>query len=144
MNLVTYRPTENSLFGFDGLWDRMVDNFLTDGLVGWNVPAVDVREYEDHYLLEMDLPGRTEKDLEVEVKDNVLTVSSKKEEKKEEKKNGYLLRERKESSFCRSFRLPEGADTAKIEASFKNGVLELRIPKVPEAQPHRIQIAASN
>jgi HSP20 family protein len=144
MNLVTYRPTEASLFGFDGLWDRMVDNYFTDGLEGWNAPAVDVREDGDHYLLEMDLPGRTEKDLEVEVKENVLTVSSSKEEKKEEKKNGYLLRERRESSFCRSFRLPEGADAGKIEAAFKNGVLELRIPKAPEAKPRKIQIAANN
>jgi HSP20 family protein len=143
MNLIKYRPTETSLFSFDRMWDQMVRGFYNDDVAGWNPPAVDVRETEDTYLLEMDLPGRTEKDLEVEVKDNVLTISSRKDEKKEEKKNGYVLRERRESGFCRSFRLPDGADAAKIEAAFKNGVLELRIPKVPEAKPHRIQIAAN-
>ena len=143
MNLVTYKPTERSLFGFDGMWDRMVDSFLNDGLTGWNAPAVDVRETEDNFLLEMDLPGRTEKDLEVEVKENVLTISSRQDEKKEEKKNGYVVRERREAGFCRSFRLPQGVDGGKIEATFKNGVLELRIPKAPEAKPRKIQIAAN-
>lgn len=143
MNLVTYRPTERSLFDFDTMWDRMLQGFFTDEVPGWNAPAVDVRETEDSYLLQMDLPGRTEKDFEVEVKDGVLAISSRKEEKKEEKKNGYLLRERRESSFARSFRLPEGVDAAKIEAAFKNGVLELRIPKAPEAKPQKIQIAAN-
>jgi len=144
MNLVTYRPTEKSLFGFDKEWDRLVDSFFEGNLEGWNAPPVDVRETEDAYLLEMDVPGRSEKDLEVEVKDSVLTISStQKEEKKEEKRNGYVLRERRASSFCRSFRLPEGVDAAKIDAAFKNGVLELKIPKAPEAKPHRVQIAAS-
>ena len=143
MNLVTYRPTENSLFSFDRMWERMAQGYYNDDVAGWNPPAVDVRETADTYLLEMDLPGRTEKDLEVEVKDNVLTISSRKDEKTEEKQNGYVLRERRESSFCRSFRLPVGVDATKIEAAFKNGVLELRIPKAPEAKPHKIQIAAN-
>jgi len=142
MNLVTYRPTENSLFNFDHLWNRMYEGF-SDDVLGWNTPAVDVRETEEDYVVEMDLPGRTEKDLDVEVKDNVLTISSRKEEAKESKKNGYLLRERRESSFTRSFRLPEGVDAGKIQAAFKNGVLELHVPKAPEAKPRRIQIAAN-
>jgi HSP20 family protein len=143
MNLVTYRPTENSLFGIDRMWDRMVRSFLDDDLTAWNAPAVDVRETEDAYHLEMDLPGRTERDLEVEVKDGVLTISSKKEEKKEEKKNGYVLRERKLAAFCRSFRLPDGVDAGKIQGAFKNGVLEVSIPKAPDAKPHRIEIATN-
>jgi HSP20 family protein len=143
MNLVTYRPTERSLFSIDRMWDRMVQSFLDDGVVGWNAPAVDVRETEDTYFLEMDLPGRTEKDLEVEVKDGVLTISSRTEEKKEENKNGYVLRERKQAAFCRSFRLPEGVDAAKIHGAFKDGVLEVSVPKAPEAKPRRIEIATN-
>ncbi len=143
MNLVTYRPTENSLYNFDSLWNRMLDGFLNDELVGWNAPAVDVHETDEDYVVEMDLPGRTEKDLDVEVKDNVLTISSRREEKNEDKKNGYLLRERREASFSRSFRLPQGVDAGKIQAAFKNGVLELRVPKAPESKPRRIQIAAN-
>ena len=143
MNLVTYRPTENSLFNFDSMWNRLFDGYTNDEVVGWNAPAVDVRETEEDYVVEMDLPGRTEKDLNVEVKDNVLTISSLKEEAKEAKENGYILRERRESSFTRSFRLPRGVDAGKIQATFKNGVLELHVPKAPEAKPQKIQIAAN-
>lgn len=142
MNLVAYRPTA-SLLDFDGMWNHLVRNVFDGELETWSAPAADVRETDESYVLELDLPGRTEKDLEVEVKDNILTVSSRKEDKKEEKKNGYLLRERRSSSFTRSFRLPEGVDAGKIEAAFKNGVLELRVPKAPEAKPRRIAIAAN-
>ena len=141
MNMVTYRPT--SLLHFDSMWDNLVRNVFEDDFAGWNAPAADVRETDEGYVVEMDLPGHTEKDLDVEVKDNVLTVSSRKEDKKEEKKNGYILRERRASSFTRSFRLPEGVEAGKIDASFKNGVLELHVPKAPEAKPHRIAIAAN-
>jgi len=143
MNLVTYRPTENSLFGLDRMWNRMLEGFLDNDVLSWNAPAVDVRETDEDYVVEMDLPGRTEKDLEVEVKENVLTISSRSEEGKESKKDGYLLRERRETSFSRSFRLPQGVDAGKIHASFKNGVLELHVPKAPESKPRRIQIAAN-
>ena len=142
MNLVTYRPAA-SLLHFDNMWDHLVRNVFDDDALGWNAPAADVRETDESYVLEIDLPGRTEKDLEVEVKDNVLTVSSRKEDKEEEKQNGYILRERRASSFTRSFRLPQGVDAGKIEAAFKNGVLELRVPKAPEAMPRRIAIAAN-
>jgi len=140
MNLVAYRPTA-SLLDFDSMWNHLVRNVFDGELE--NAPAADVRETDDNYVLEMDLPGRTEKDLDVEVKDGILTVSSRKEDKKEEKKNGYLLRERKTWSFTRSFRLPEGVDAGKIEAAFRNGVLELRVPKTPEVKPRRIEIAAN-
>ena len=82
--LIRYtRP--NNLFD----WDGLLDNFFTDTPV-WNTrtPAVDVREAEDEYLMEAELPGLTDKDIELNVEDNILTLSSKKEESKEEKKNG--------------------------------------------------------
>lgn len=142
MNLVAYRPTA-SLLDFDGMWNHLVRNVFDGEVDTWNRPAADVHETEDHYVVEMDLPGRTEKDLDVEVKDNILTVASRKEDRKEEKKNGYILRERRESSFTRSFRLPVGVDAGKIEAAFRNGVLELRVPKAPEAKPRRIAITAN-
>jgi len=143
MNLVTYRPTESSLYNFDSMWNRMFEGYMNDEVVGWNAPAVDVRETEEDFVVEMDLPGRTEKDLNVEVKDNVLTISSLKEEAKDVKENGYILRERREASFTRSFRLPRGVDAGKIQAAFKNGVLELHVPKAPEAKPQKIQIASN-
>ena len=135
MNLVRYEPTTLSLLNsFDRLFDGIFDDRPA------NVPAVDVRETETGWNMEVDLPGLTEKDVEVKLDNNLLTVSSRVEEKQEEKKNGYLLRERRSSSFCRSFVLPDEADREKIEASFANGVLSLSFQKVPAALPKTIEV----
>ena len=130
------RPTEL----FD--WSRMLDTFFDDTPV-WNTtrtPAVDVKEEEKRYVMEVELPGLTDKDIDLKVEDNILTLSSKKEESKEEQKNGYLLRERTTSGFCRSFVLPDEVDREKIEASFANGVLSLSFQKVPAALPKTIEV----
>jgi HSP20 family protein len=122
-------------------WNRMLDNFFDDVPV-WNTrtPAVDVKEEEKRYLMEVELPGLTDRDIELKVEDSILTLSSKKEESKEEKKNGYLLRERRSAEFCRTFVLPQDADRAEVKAEFKNGLLVVDIPKKPEAQPRKIDV----
>ena len=83
--------------------------------------------------LTADLPGINEKNIEVKLTQGGLTIKGEKQEEKEEKKKDYYLRERHVGSFERRFALPEGVDTDKIEASFKNGVLAVRLPKKPEA-----------
>jgi len=125
-------------------WNGLLDNFFTDTPV-WDArtPAVDVRERENEYLMEAELPGLTEKDIELNVEDNILTLSSKKEESKEEKKNGYLIRERRNYEFARTFVLPKDADRQKIKAEFKNGLLEVKIPKKPEARPRKIDVKSN-
>jgi len=135
MNLVRYEPTTLSLLNS---FDRLFDGIFDERSV--SVPAVDVRETETGWNMEVDLPGLTEKDVDVKLDNNLLTISSRKDEKKEEKKNGYLLRERTSSSFCRSFVLPEEVDREKIDASFANGVLSISFPKLPAAQPKTIEV----
>jgi HSP20 family protein len=135
MNLVRYEPTTLSLLNS---FDRLFDGIFDDR--GVSVPAVDVHETETGWNMEVDLPGMTEKDVEVKLDNNLLTISSRKEEKQEEKKNGYLLRERRSSSFCRSFVLPDEVDREKIEAAFANGVLSLSFSKLPSAQPKTIEV----
>jgi HSP20 family protein len=122
-------------------WNRVLDNFFTDVPL-WNsrTPAVDVKEEDKRYLMEVELPGLTEKDIEVKVEDNILTLSSKKEESKEEKKDGYLIHERRRAEFARTFVLPNDADREQINAEFKNGLLMVQIPKKPEAQPRKIDV----
>lgn len=126
-----------------GTFDRMMDDFFND-LPGWNLdvrsPAADVREENDRYILEVELPGMTEKDIDVRVEENLLTVSSKKEEQKEEKKGGYIMKERKAMAFKRSFVLPNDVDKDRIKAKFRNGLLELVIDKKEEAKPRSIEI----
>ncbi|MFP4365168.1 MAG: Hsp20/alpha crystallin family protein [Spirochaetia bacterium] len=127
------------------LWNdfsRMMDSFFdtAPSVSHGKFPAVDVQETGKAYILEADLPGMTEKDVKLEVKDNVLTISSEKEVENEEKKEGYLLSERRKTSFSRSFALPRDADKKNIKARFKNGILKLDIPKTEESQPARIEI----
>jgi HSP20 family protein len=141
MNLVRYNP--NSLDLLDNVSSWFDDFFSTPTFGRSAVPAVDVRETDSEYLMEVELPGLTEKDVEVKLDNTLLTISSSKEEKKEEKKNGYVLRERKSAHFSRSFVLPEGVDSEKIAAEFKNGILQLSFPKVPAAKPKKIEVKAS-
>lgn len=123
------------------------------------VPNVDVTETKDSYVLEMDLPGRAEKDVAIELNDRVLTIASAEDKKSETKETAenqtekneaeqneetekpqFLLRERCRSSFSRSFTLPKDIDETGVGASFKNGVLTITIPRKAEAQPRRITI----
>jgi HSP20 family protein len=140
MNLIRYNPTTNLL----DTVSHWFDDFVTEPFFGAsNVPAVDVRETDGEFLMEVELPGLTEKDVEVKLDNNLLTISSRKDESTEEKKNGYVLRERRASRFSRSFVLPEGVDREKIAAEFKNGILTLSFPKVPAAQPKTIEVKSS-
>ena len=82
MNLIKYKP--NKLDFFD--WDNLLDRFFDEPLFSTNLPAVDLKEEKDRYLMEVELPGLTEKDIELKVEGNLLTLSSKKEEKRDEKK----------------------------------------------------------
>jgi len=143
--LTLYRPTvlENALNGFDRYMDSFFgDNFVSPSERIFNrPPSVDVRENEKSYILEAELPGFDEKDIEVRMDGSNLTIESKKvEEKNEDKDRNYLIRERRVSSFSRSFKLPENADSEGVSASFKNGILSLEINKKAEAQTKVIQI----
>ena len=137
-NLVKYRPYTLSLF--DDI-DRIFHSFLDeDNGVNTNLPRVDVRDEEDSYVLEAELPGTTENDIDVKVENDLLQISTKKEEEKEEKEEGYLMRERRSASYHRSFMLPKDTDREKIEANFKNGLLTLTIPKTEVAKPRQIEV----
>ena len=141
MNLIRYNP--NSVDLLDNV-SRWFDDFFVEPVFGrTTLPAVDVKETDSEYLMEVELPGLSEKDVEVKLDNNLLTISSSKDEKKEEKKNGYVLRERRSARFSRSFVLPDGVDREKIVAEFKNGVLTLNFPKVPAAKPKTIEVKSS-
>lgn len=109
-------------------------------------PKVDVKEEENAYCLEMELPGRSEKDVNIELDKDMLTISSKMEEKKEDKKDKknekYILRERHCSNFSRRFTLPSDVNPEEISASFKNGVLTINMQKKAIEAPKRIAIEA--
>jgi HSP20 family protein len=97
-------------------------------------PAVDVVEKDKAYEVTAELPGMDESNIEVKFSDGMLTIKGEKKEEKEEKKKDYYLSERSYGSFQRSFRVPEGVDSDKIDANFRNGVLTVTLPKTAEAQ----------
>lgn len=103
-------------------------------------PAVDIEEKEDQVLIHADLPGVSEKDIEVKVHDGVLILSGKREMEKEEKTSSGYYRERNFGSFYRSFTLGDEVNPEKIEARYKNGVLEVKLPKKEETKPREIKV----
>ena len=109
-------------------------------------PRVNIAEEDDAYTLDMELPGRTEKDVNIELNHDNLTISSKAEETKEDKKNDkkrkYVMRESYTSSFSRTFSLPTDVDSDSITANFKNGILTVNMKKKAIATPKKIAIKA--
>jgi HSP20 family protein len=112
-----------------------------NGVVRRWIPAMDLVETGEHFVLKADLPGMTESDVNIEIEKNVLTVSGERRTEHEEKHEGYYRLERSTGAFSRSLTLPEGIDAGAVTASFANGVLEVRIPKPEQPQPQRVQIA---
>ena len=142
------------------LFNDLFDGFGDDGYLmpsfnfkkAFVTPKVDVKEDDKAYTLEMDVPGKTEKDINIELNRNVLTISSEiksekeeKKEAKEEAKNAdkYLLKERSYSKFSRSWTLPDDVDAENISAKVTNGVLSVVMPRKALAEPKRIAITAA-
>jgi len=124
--------------------DRVFDNFLggrwsspsnlLGGVTGSaNVPDVDVRESESEIVVEAELPGMDEKDIDVTLKNGVLSIKGEKKTEHEEKKDDYHVRERSYGSFQRSFRMPDTIDDEQVSAKFENGVLRVALSKRAEA-----------
>jgi HSP20 family protein len=97
-----------------------------------SMPAVNIREDEKNYFLDLAIPGIDKKDLKIDINEDVLTISSEMKSENEENRDGYKRKEFSYSSFCRSFYIPENADKDKIEASYKDGVLNVNLPKHEE------------
>jgi HSP20 family protein len=111
-----------------------VEPFWRGELSFGKAPAVDIAERDKEYEITAELPGMAEKDIDVKFANGMLTIKGEKKEEKEEKKKGYYLSERRYGAFQRSFQVPDGVEADKIEASFKNGVLTVVLPKSAEAQ----------
>jgi HSP20 family protein len=148
MALVRWDPVRD-LDSLQSDMNRLFDGFF-QGRAGnggahrrW-IPAMDLVETEDHLVLRADLPGLSEDDVAIEVKDNVLTVSGERRAEHEEKSEGFYRVERAFGGFSRSLTLPRGIDAAAIKASFDRGVLEVKVPKPEERKPTRVQIGADS
>ena len=125
--------------------DSLFDNFLTPAAGGMKSlgfsPACDFEETDTHYIATFDLGGVKKEDIHLEVKDNQLHVSGEKKEEKKSKEGRMHLSERYYGSFSRVFSMPAAVDPDRVEAQFKDGVLEVRVPKSDKAQGKKISIA---
>jgi HSP20 family protein len=104
------------------------------------LPAMDLVETDEHFVLRADLPGLSEEDVAIELEDSVLTVAGERKAEHEDKREGFYRVERSFGQFRRSLTLPEGVDADGITANFDKGVLEVRIPKPEERKPRRVAI----
>src|SRR4051794_41838900 len=107
------------------------------------VPAMDLVETEDHYLLKADLPGMKQEDVAIEFNDGTLTISGERKLEYERKEKGFFRLERLFGKFSRSLSLPDGIDAEKIQASFHDGVLDVTIPKPEQRKPRRIEVSSN-
>jgi HSP20 family protein len=108
------------------------------------MPAMDLVETGDHFVLRADLPGLSEEDVNIEVEERVLTISGERKAEQVENKDGYHRVERAFGTFSRSLTIPEGVNAEAVSASFDRGVLEVRIPKPEERKPRKISIGVGS
>ena len=114
----------------------------TTDVADW-VPAVDIREEDERFLIRADVPGVDAADLEITMEKGVLSLQGSRETRSEETENGLRRTERVHGRFKRSFSLPDTADSEGIVADYQNGVLEVTIPKREKAAPRRIDVKTS-
>ncbi len=123
-------------------FDRFFDDFGFPELVDekqW-MPTIDLSETDDHVIVRAEVPGMDKKDIHISMSDGLLTIQGEKKQEKEEKKENYRFVERRYGSFSRSLRVPSGVDADKIEASYKDGVLKVAIPKSESEKSRKIEI----
>jgi HSP20 family protein len=146
MALVRWEPVRE-LTSLQNEMNRLFTTFFdtptpgnSDSLRRW-LPAMDLVETDDEFVLKADLPGLSEGDVSIELEDNVLTVSGERKAEHQDKKEGFVRVERAYGSFRRSLTLPEGVDPEKVAATFDKGVLEVHIPKPEERKPRKVAIS---
>jgi HSP20 family protein len=126
-------------FGFPSRLSRWMEEAL-GGARGRLAPAVDISEDDSKYVVTAELPGTKREDITLEAQEGVLTIRGEKRSEREEKKERSRWVERVYGSFSRSFTLPSNADTERVSAAFRDGVLTIEIPKAEESKPRTIAI----
>lgn len=136
--MMTLRNSLQRLHGGRPLFDRRREDAAQNG-GRWH-PAVDVYETDEAYVVTAELPGMKKEEIDIDVKDRILTVKGRRSSDTEVKKELYYRKERVFGSFQRAFSLPEGVDSAQITAEFNNGVLKISIPRPEEKKPRQITV----
>ena len=125
---------------FESSFSRRADN---SAVTTW-APAVDIFETENELVVKADLPDVNEKDIDVRVENNMLTVRGERKFEEKAEKENYLRVERTYGTFSRSFRLPNTVNNETIQADYKNGVLTVTLPKRAESRPKQVKVNVTN
>lgn len=142
MSLIRYEPwgmLEQMRKDMDRMFENRSDENSNVVTSDW-VPAVDVKEDKDAFIIKADIPGVEPKDIEVHMENGMLTIRGTREQESKEERDGYKRVERVSGNFYRRFGLPDTADADKISAKSNHGVLEIRIPKQEKVQPRKIDV----
>jgi len=123
--------------------EKMIDRFGTAGMTGF-VPAIDIYQTKDEVIIEASLPGIDPENVEVAVEQDVLTIQGKSQKKTEVEEKNYYLHEVRHGSFHRSIALPAAVEGDKAEAIYREGILNIKIPKAPEIKPKTIKIKTNS
>ncbi len=147
MTIVRWEPFRE-LSTLQGEMNRLFDSVFDaprgnggGALRRW-MPAMDLVETDDHFVLRADLPGMSEDDVKIEVEDGTLVVSGERKAEHADRQEGFYRVERAFGTFSRSLTLPKGVDADAVTASFERGVLEVRVPKPEQRKPRRIEIGS--
>jgi HSP20 family protein len=137
MSMIVRSPSFLELEGMERRLRRMLEGV---GFGTMTIPAADVYETESEIVVELEVPGYEEKDLELEITDHALTIKGSREEATEKTERAFRLHERLEREFERTFTLPTDADTEHVTATFGKGVLEVHTPKLSVPKPRKVEI----
>lgn len=134
MNLVRYNSNYDDFFPtFNGIFDRLFNDTLdTQNERAQFVPSVDIMENEKNYELHVAVPGMKKSDFNIELSDNLLTISGERKNEFERKEGSYYSFETQYGTFKRTFRMPKNVDQTKIDAKYADGILTLELPKSAE------------
>lgn len=145
MSIIRWRPFGDLLSIHDGINQLFENEFFHDHEKGelsttsWS-PSTDIYENKNEYVFKIDLPGLSKESINIELNEKTLTVKGEKKEEKEVKRENLYRSERCNGTFFRSFNIPRNTDHKKINAKMKDGVLELRVPKIEESTTKSIPI----
>lgn len=149
MNEMTRLPENRSVWGVFDDFDNLFDDFWRPARAGRRsvsnggafAPALDVTETDNEYRVRADLPGVKQDDLDISIQDGVLTINAETRYEDEKKENDRIIRqERRYGKFVRSMRLGDAVDVDSVKADYKDGVLDLVLPKAEQARPRRIDV----
>jgi HSP20 family protein len=144
MTLVKWHPVHR-LMDRSNDFDRIFSNFFNTDRVFYGqdiklVPATNIEENNDEYLISAEMPGINKESIKVSFENNVLSITAEKKHEKKNESENYLIRERRYGSYTRSIPVPNGVKLDEIDAHYESGILNVRIPKTEEVKPRQISV----